>query len=136
MTTSTSAIPTQREPALRGQTVVLVGGSAGIGLATARQARTEGADVVLTGRDPERLKREIGEVRHADVAFDDGEFDVEIRCAAMPIRDFTGQVVGAIGISGPIWRLSLQALQSHSPKLRDAAERLSGAFGARPSDAA
>ena len=86
--------------------------------------------------DPERLKREIGEVRHADIAFDDGEFDVEIRCAAMPIRDFTGQVVGAIGISGPIWRLSLQALQSHTSKLRDAAERLSAAFGARPSDAA
>jgi NAD(P)-dependent dehydrogenase (short-subunit alcohol dehydrogenase family) len=41
---------------LLGQTVVLIGGSAGIGLETARRARAEGADVVLVGRDPERLE--------------------------------------------------------------------------------
>jgi NAD(P)-dependent dehydrogenase (short-subunit alcohol dehydrogenase family) len=41
---------------LLGQTVVLIGGSAGIGLETARRARGEGADVILTGRDPDKLK--------------------------------------------------------------------------------
>ena len=45
------------EPELLDQTVVVIGGSAGIGLETARHARREGADVVLTGRDPERLER-------------------------------------------------------------------------------
>ncbi len=44
------------EPQLRGQTVVVIGGSAGIGLETARQARAEGADVILAGRDPDRLE--------------------------------------------------------------------------------
>jgi NAD(P)-dependent dehydrogenase (short-subunit alcohol dehydrogenase family) len=44
------------EPQLRGQTVVVIGGSAGIGLETARQARAEGADVILAGRDPGRLE--------------------------------------------------------------------------------
>ena len=34
--------PPVREPQLRGQTVVLIGGSAGIGLETARRARAEG----------------------------------------------------------------------------------------------
>lgn len=56
---------------LRGQTVVVIGGSAGIGLATARRARAEGADVVLAARDPQRLEaaaRELGAVRGA--AFD------------------------------------------------------------------
>jgi NAD(P)-dependent dehydrogenase (short-subunit alcohol dehydrogenase family) len=57
MTTATTNVSVGREPELRGQTVVVVGGSAGIGLETARRARGEGADVVLTGRDPERLKR-------------------------------------------------------------------------------
>jgi NAD(P)-dependent dehydrogenase (short-subunit alcohol dehydrogenase family) len=38
-------------PQLAGQTVVLIGGSAGIGLETARRARLEGADVILTGRN-------------------------------------------------------------------------------------
>src|SRR5262245_61455461 len=37
-----------REPELLGQTVVVIGGSSGIGLETARRARAEGADVVLT----------------------------------------------------------------------------------------
>jgi short-subunit dehydrogenase involved in D-alanine esterification of teichoic acids len=40
---------------LLGQTVVVIGGSAGIGLETARRARAEGAEVILTGRNPERL---------------------------------------------------------------------------------
>ena len=44
------------EPELLGQTVVVIGGSAGIGLETARRARAEGADVILTGRNPERLE--------------------------------------------------------------------------------
>lgn len=41
---------------LAGQTVLVVGGSAGIGLATARQARAAGADVILAARNPDRLK--------------------------------------------------------------------------------
>jgi NAD(P)-dependent dehydrogenase (short-subunit alcohol dehydrogenase family) len=41
--------PAPREPQLTGQTVVVIGGSSGIGLETARRARTEGAEVVLTG---------------------------------------------------------------------------------------
>ena len=47
---------------LQGQTVVLIGGSAGIGLETARLARREGADVVLAGRDPARLERAARDV--------------------------------------------------------------------------
>jgi NAD(P)-dependent dehydrogenase (short-subunit alcohol dehydrogenase family) len=49
-------------PQLAGQTVVLIGGSAGIGLETARLARAEGADVVLVGRDRDRLDRVAREV--------------------------------------------------------------------------
>jgi NADP-dependent 3-hydroxy acid dehydrogenase YdfG len=39
------------ERALAGQTVVVIGGSSGIGLETARRARSEGAAVVLAGRN-------------------------------------------------------------------------------------
>jgi DNA-binding IclR family transcriptional regulator len=87
----------------------------------------------LTGRtitDPARLRREIDDARRTGIAFDDGEFDKEVRCAAMPVRDFSGQVVGAIGISGPVWRLSVQALQGRAKNLERAARRLSQAFGA------
>src|SRR5438445_408200 len=56
MSTATTASPIQREPELLGQTVVVIGGSAGIGLETARRARAEGAKLILTGRNPERLQ--------------------------------------------------------------------------------
>jgi NAD(P)-dependent dehydrogenase (short-subunit alcohol dehydrogenase family) len=58
--TSPRVVP---EPRLRGQTVVLIGGSSGIGLATARQARRGGAEAILTGRNAERLQdasRQVG----------------------------------------------------------------------------
>jgi NAD(P)-dependent dehydrogenase (short-subunit alcohol dehydrogenase family) len=47
---------------LQDQTVVVIGGSAGIGLETARRARAEGADVILAARSPDRLQRAAEEV--------------------------------------------------------------------------
>jgi DNA-binding IclR family transcriptional regulator len=77
------------------------------------------------------LLREIEEVRRSGVAFDDGEFNAEVRCVAVPVRDFTGHTVGALGISGPIWRLSIQALQGRTRIVQAAADRLSAEFGAK-----
>jgi NAD(P)-dependent dehydrogenase (short-subunit alcohol dehydrogenase family) len=64
------------QPELLGQTVVVIGGSAGIGLETARRARAEGAEVILAGRSPERLERAAAELgaQHT-VAFDATDFD-------------------------------------------------------------
>jgi NAD(P)-dependent dehydrogenase (short-subunit alcohol dehydrogenase family) len=64
------------EPELAGQAVVVIGGSSGIGLETARRARAEGAEVVVTGRDPGRLEkaaRELGALSSA--AFDATDTD-------------------------------------------------------------
>jgi NAD(P)-dependent dehydrogenase (short-subunit alcohol dehydrogenase family) len=70
MTTRT-ADSTQREGELVGQTVVVIGGSAGIGLETARRARREGAEVVLAGRNRERLERAAQQVgAESTAAFD------------------------------------------------------------------
>ena len=60
--------PIRREPELLGQTVVVVGGSAGIGLETARRARAEGAEVILTARNPERLQRAATEIDASSTA--------------------------------------------------------------------
>ena len=79
--------------------------------------------------DPELLRREIREVARTGVAYDDGEFNAEVRCVAVPVHDFTGQVVGALGISGPIWRLSIAALQRQTELVRAAARRLSATLG-------
>src|SRR3954462_2809891 len=74
MTIEAVARPTEREHELRGQTVVVIGGSAGIGLETARRARAEGAEVILTARNPERLQTaaaELGAVSAATFDADD-----------------------------------------------------------------
>ena len=61
-TEQANAAAIAREPLLQEQTVVLIGGSAGIGLETARLARAEGAEVVLAARNPERLSQAAREV--------------------------------------------------------------------------
>jgi len=68
MSTITTKIPVQREPELFGQTVVVIGGSAGIGLETARRARAEGARLILTGRDPEHLTLAASELEALSTA--------------------------------------------------------------------
>ena len=71
MTTAPTTVPVAREPALLGQTVVVIGGSAGIGLETARQARAEGADVVIAARNRERVEQAARDVdAHSTAAFD------------------------------------------------------------------
>jgi DNA-binding IclR family transcriptional regulator len=77
-----------------------------------------------------QLLREIAEVRRTGVAFDEGEFNLEVRCIAVPVKDFTGQIIGALGISGPIWRQSNQVLQAKAKTVQAAANRLSAALGA------
>ena len=97
----------QREPELRGQTVVVIGGSAGIGFETARRARAEGAEVILTGRDPGRLSsaaRELGAV--ATVAFDATDFAA--------LERFLGD------LWTPIDHLMVTAGQPHYGRLVDA----------------
>jgi IclR family transcriptional regulator, KDG regulon repressor len=77
------------------------------------------------------LLREITEIKRTGIAFDDGEFNPEVRCVAVPVTDFTGQVIGALGISGPIWRLSNQALHNSAQIVEATAHRLSQEFGAK-----
>ncbi|HEY2551707.1 MAG TPA: SDR family oxidoreductase [Streptosporangiaceae bacterium] len=74
MTSVATPAARQREPQLAGQTIVLIGGSSGIGRETARLARAEGANVILVGRDAGKLQQaatELGAQRTA--AFDAGD---------------------------------------------------------------
>jgi NAD(P)-dependent dehydrogenase (short-subunit alcohol dehydrogenase family) len=70
MPTATITAPAHPKPELLGQTVVVLGDGATIGLETARRARAEGADVILVARNPERLEhaaRELGALSTAAV---------------------------------------------------------------------
>jgi len=85
------------EPKLAGQTVVVIGGSSGIGLETARQAGRDGAGVILTGRYADRLKQAAAEVGARDTA----AFDATDQAA---LRQFFGGLPGPIDhvmVTGP-----------------------------------
>lgn len=87
-------------PALAGRLVVVLGGSAGIGLATALLARAEGAEVIITGRDPDRLRAAAQEIGARDsAAFDAND--------ATAVAGFFG------GLSTPIDHLLLTAGGPH-----------------------
>src|SRR6476619_1583688 len=64
-------MPASGESSLLGQTVVVIGGSSGMGLETARLARAHGAEVVLVARNADRLRAAAEQVgaRHTE-AFD------------------------------------------------------------------
>src|SRR5262249_38968637 len=96
----------RREPELLGQTVVVIGGSAGIGLETARRARAEGANVIITGRDAERLQRAAKEVD----AYSTSAFDA---MDGAELERFFGD------LSGPIDHLMLTAGRPHYGRLID-----------------
>src|ERR1700688_2380890 len=76
MSTASIPSPIRRESALAGQTVVVIGGSAGIGLETARLARAEGAKLILAARTPEPLQRAASELGAlSTAAFDATDFE-------------------------------------------------------------
>ncbi len=77
MSIATGDSPIRPKPQLAGQTVVVIGGSAGIGLETARRARAEGAKLILAARDAERLEHASRAIPAAlsTAAFDATDFD-------------------------------------------------------------
>ena len=97
MNTTTTASPVLRQPELLGQTVVLIGGSAGIGLETARRARREGAGVILTGRDPERLERAALDVGAQSTAAFDANDSAALRRFFEGLRDPIDHVMVTAG---------------------------------------
>src|SRR6202044_4256615 len=78
MSTTTLPSPIHHEPALLSQTVFLIGGSSGIGFETARRAGAEGAKIILTARDPERLKHAATEIGASSTAAFDATDPVAI----------------------------------------------------------
>jgi NAD(P)-dependent dehydrogenase (short-subunit alcohol dehydrogenase family) len=74
MATSINSSPPPPGQDLLGQTVLLIGGSSGIGLEAARLARAQGADIILTARNPDRLYRAGLELGASIAAFDATDF--------------------------------------------------------------
>ncbi len=60
--------------------------------------------------NPEMLRSHLEEIRQQGFSIDNEEFDIGVRCIAVPVIDFRGKAVGAIGISGPTTRMTTERM--------------------------
>ncbi len=82
----------------------------------------------VTNRDT--LKAELKEIAEQGYALDNEELDLGVRCVAVPIRDYTRRIVGAVSISGPAMRLDDERINKELvPLILQAGEELSTRLG-------
>ncbi len=75
------------------------------------------------------LKEELETIRKQGYAFDNEECEIGARCIAVPIRDYTGKIVAAMSIMGPVVRMDDNKIFQNLPYLLDASVQLSKALG-------
>ena len=75
--------------------------------------------------DPQALTAELERVRAADHAVTAEEQEVGLCAVSAPIRDLEGQVVAALTVSGPSFRVTPEAIEQLLPTLQAAAGRIS-----------
>ncbi len=85
--------------------------------------------------DAKALRRELAAVRARSYAVDDEESEIGLRSIAAPIRIYSGSVVAAISIAGPVHRMAKKSLLGWSRELVDAADAVSQRLGWQPSRA-
>lgn len=78
-----------------------------------------------TQTDPKLLQFDLDKTRSLGYATDDEEFTNGVRCVAAPVIDFRGKVIGALGISGPAARISIDKLPAMAEKVTAIASALS-----------
>ncbi|MFC3678388.1 IclR family transcriptional regulator [Ferrovibrio xuzhouensis] len=71
------------------------------------------------------LDQEMERIRSNDIALNLGEYRADVGGIAAPIRDSIGRVVAAIGVSGPLSRLTRQRMKELKPAVIEAAETIS-----------
>lgn len=83
---------------------------------------------------PEALRAEIMEVRRSGMAIENGEYWPEVHAIAVGVHDFTARLVGAVSLSGPLWRQSADVVAERAALLRETAGRISQQFGYSAAD--
>jgi DNA-binding IclR family transcriptional regulator len=85
--------------------------------------------------DPEGLEAELERIRALGYAVDNEEYDEGLRCIGAPVRDHSGHVVAALGIGGPVTRITPDRVGELAELVMTAARGLSRRLGAHRSGA-
>src|SRR6266852_1031054 len=83
----------------------------------------------LTSAD--KFIKALGVVRQRGCAIEDEESELGMVCIAAPIRDDSGDVVAAVGIAGPLMRLSKKSIAAFLPHVIATADLVSVRLGYR-----
>lgn len=82
-----------------------------------------------TVTDPSTLDAQLAQTLTRGYAIDDEEYNYGVRCVAAPVYDHQGLLVGAIGISGPAGRVTLERIDEFGKVVLDTADALSSRMG-------
>jgi DNA-binding IclR family transcriptional regulator len=82
-----------------------------------------------TQTDPSALRKILETVRREGYAIDDEESEEGMRGLAAPVRNHTGDVIAAIGIAGPVQRLSKRTIRTFVTPVIEIADAVSARLG-------
>ena len=84
-----------------------------------------------TVTSPEKFAKALGATRQRGCAIEDEESELGMACIAAPIRDDSGGVVAAVGVAGPVTRLSKKSIAAVMPHVIATADLVSARLGYR-----
>ena len=78
--------------------------------------------------DPQKLREELALIRNRGYAVDEQENTIGLRCVGVAICGNSGEVVGGLSVSGSIFRITTDKLESYVKLLKDAARDISSSL--------
>lgn len=79
--------------------------------------------------DKAALQKELRKVERAGFAVDNEECELGVKCVAAPIRDYTGRIVAAISMSGPVSRMTAEKMSAIREGVTATASEISASLG-------
>ncbi|MFB0506262.1 MAG: IclR family transcriptional regulator [Thermodesulfobacteriota bacterium] len=80
--------------------------------------------------DKAEFLKHLKEVAKRGYAIDNEECDLGVRCVGVPIKDYTGRVVGGLSVSGPSFRMTDDILRGKIiPSVKEAGGKVSKRLG-------
>jgi DNA-binding IclR family transcriptional regulator len=79
--------------------------------------------------DKKELEKELNKVKKQGFALDIGENEKDVRCIAVPIRNYQGRVIAAVSISGPAFRIDKKVQNNLKEALIETSKKASKRLG-------
>jgi DNA-binding IclR family transcriptional regulator len=79
--------------------------------------------------DKRELEKELSRVREQDFAIDREENEKDVRCVAAPIRNYQGEVIAAVSVSSPVFRIDKNTQNNLKDAIIETSKKISKRLG-------